>query len=106
MTRLTVVPLRSSPIQGNDKNLGPLSTPRAGTLTRQSGKRYRRQTRFPFWNPEWRTVYPRDCRLEFPIPVSVKTFSGCVCSKALTLAGTQVRDPDDGGTAATRCKIV
>jgi hypothetical protein len=28
VTRLTVVPLRSSLIQGNDKNLGPLSTPR------------------------------------------------------------------------------
>jgi hypothetical protein len=27
VTRLTVVPLRSSPTQGNDKNLGPLSTP-------------------------------------------------------------------------------
>jgi hypothetical protein len=28
VTRLTVVPLRSSLVQGNDKNLGPLSTPR------------------------------------------------------------------------------
>jgi hypothetical protein len=28
VTRLTAVPLRSSLIQGNDKNLGPLSTPR------------------------------------------------------------------------------
>jgi hypothetical protein len=27
VTRLTVVPLRSSLIQGNDKNLGPLSAP-------------------------------------------------------------------------------
>jgi hypothetical protein len=33
VTRLTVVPLRSSLIQGNDENLGPLSAPHAGTLT-------------------------------------------------------------------------
>jgi len=68
VTRLTVVPLRSRPSQGNDENLGPLSTPRL------------------VWNSN---------------PARVKTLSGGVCSKALTSAGTQVRDPDDvwGATA-------
>jgi hypothetical protein len=95
VTRLTVVPLRSSPIQGNDKNLGPLSTPRLGNLTRLSGnKRYRRQPEFPFWNPEWLTVYPEVPAWNFYV-ARVKTFSGRVCSKALTLEGTQIRDPDD-----------
>ena len=38
MTRLTVVPLRSSPIQGNDQNLGLLSTPRLERADETVGK--------------------------------------------------------------------
>ena len=107
VTRLTVVPLRSSPIQGDDKNLGPLSTPRLELLTRLLGnKRYPHQPEFPFWNLEWRTVYPSASCLGIPIQTRVKTFSGRVCSKALILAGTQVRDPHDVGATASNCKIV
>jgi hypothetical protein len=97
VTRLTVVPLRSSPIQGNDKNLGPLSTPNLGNLTRLSGnKRYRHQPEFPLWNPEWLTVYAELPVWNFYL-ARVKTFSGRVCSIALTLTGTQVRDADEAG---------
>jgi hypothetical protein len=106
VTRLTVVPLRSSPIQGNDKNLGPLSTPNLGNLTSLSGnKRYRHQPEFPLWNPEWLTVYPELPVWNFYL-ARVKTFSGHVCSIALTLTGTQVRDADEVGTTAFNCKIV
>jgi hypothetical protein len=82
VTRLTVVPLRSSLIQGNDKNLGPLSTPNLGNLTRLSGnKRYRHQPEFPLWNPEWLTVYP-----ELPVwnfyPKSKNFLGTCLLNSA------------------------
>jgi hypothetical protein len=87
VTRLTVVPLRSSPIQGNDKNLGPLSTPSLGNLTRLSGnKRYRHQPEFPLWNPEWLTVYP-----ELPVwnfyPIESKNFTGECLLKTAQFGG-------------------
>jgi hypothetical protein len=45
-----------------------------------------------FGIPSGLTVYPKVSSLEFPIQMRVKAFSGRVCSKALILAGTQVRD--------------
>lgn len=46
--------------------------------------RYRRQPEFPFWIPDWLTVYPELPAWNFYVAI-VKTFSGRVCSKALTL---------------------
>jgi hypothetical protein len=92
---------------GKQQRPWPALHSQSGTLTRLLvRKRHRNQPESPFWNPEWRTVCPTASSLGLPLQTSVKTFSGRVCSKALTLAGTQIRDPQDVGATASNRKIV
>ena len=95
MTRLTVVPLRSSLIQGNDKNLRPLSTPRL-ELRRDYREKVPTSARNSTWAPEWLTVLPKSFQSGIPIQPSLITFSGRVCSKALTLGvSSKYANPDE-----------